>query len=124
MINVAAALPRFGGEIEVYFDFLNRFIKQLKQTDQKMRAAYKNGDIEQLYAISHGLKGTAANFEARAICDLANSLEEVTSNNSLVGAYSLINEISNQIPKVEAFYHNQVLLRKRKAPVLPASVES
>ena len=123
MINVAAALPRFGGEIEVYFDFLNRFIKQLKQTDQKMRAAYKNGDIEQLYAISHGLKGTAANFEARAICDLANSLEEVTSNNSLVGAYSLINEISNQIPKVEAFYHNQVLLRKRKAPVLPASVK-
>lgn len=119
-VNLVAALPRFGGEVEVYFNFLNHFIKQLKQTDQKMRAAYKTGDIEQLHAISHGLKGTAANFEAKAICDLASELEDITSNNSLVGAFPVINQISIEIPQVEAFYHNQMLMRRKKTQGLTA----
>jgi PAS domain S-box-containing protein len=123
-LNVIAALPRFGGEIEVYFDFLNRFIKQLKQTDQKLRSAYKNGDIEQLHAISHGLKGTAANLEALAICDLSNSLEEITSHNTLVGAYTVIDEISRQIPGLEAFYHDQMQERKKKTRSFTLSAET
>ncbi len=114
LLDIEIALPRFGGEITVYFDFLLRFIKQLKQTDQKLRAAYKKGDVEQLHALSHGLKGTAANFEATAIRNSASALEELTANNTLVGAYTLINDIARQIPLIEAFYHNHVLMQKRE----------
>ncbi|MRS04249.1 response regulator, partial [bacterium] len=92
LVNIEDALPRFGGEIAVYFEFLARFIKQLKQTDQKLRAAYKKGDVEQLHSLSHGLKGTAANFEAITVRDSASALEELTANNTVVGAYTLIND--------------------------------
>ena len=119
LLDIEIALPRFGGEIAVYFDFLARFIKQLKQTDQKLRAAYKKGDVEQLHSLSHGLKGTAANFEAITIRNTASSLEELTANNTVVGAYTLINDIANQIPLIEAFYHNHVLMEKRVQTPLP-----
>jgi len=120
-LDIAIALPRFGGDIHIYFDFLLRFIKQLKQTDQKLRAAYKKGDVEQLHALSHGLKGTAANFEAIAVRDSASALEQLTANNTLVGAYTLINDIANQIPLIEAFYHNHVLMQKKEQAPLPVS---
>jgi two-component system sensor histidine kinase/response regulator len=113
LLDIEFALPRFGGEIAVYFEFLARFIKQLKQTDQKLRAAYKKGDVEQLHSLSHGLKGTAANFEAITVRDSASSLEELTANNTVVGAYTLINDIATQIPLIEAFYHNHVLMEKK-----------
>jgi len=120
-LDINVALPRFGSDIHIYFDFLMRFIKQLKQTDQKLRTAYKKGDVEQLHALSHGLKGTAANFEAIAVRDSASALEELTANNTLVGAYTLINDIANQIPLIEAFYHNHVVMQKKEQAPLPVS---
>lgn len=113
LIDLPAALPRFGGSPEVYFELLNSFVKQLKQTEQKMRAAYQNGEVAKLHALSHALKGTAANFEVLGIRDFASSLEELTSNNTLVGAYALINDIGKEIPLVEAFYHNYMMMRKK-----------
>jgi len=119
-LRVEAALPRFGGDPEVYFDFLNHFIRQLKQTDAQMRAAYKNGDVSQLHSISHSLKGTAANFEANGICKAAGALEELTYNNTLVGAFTLINDISSEISTLETYCHDHVTMRKKTLVPHPA----
>jgi HPt (histidine-containing phosphotransfer) domain-containing protein len=119
-LSIEAALPRFGGDSEIYFDFLNHFIRQLKQTDAQMRAAYQNGDVSQLHSISHSLKGTAANFEANGICKAAGALEELTYNNTLVGAFTLINDISNEISALEAFCRNHTAPRKKTLISHPA----
>lgn len=106
ILDIETALPRFGDDLSILYEFLGRFIVNAKETCTKMDTAFQNGDVQQLHFLSHSLKGSSANFEIKKIRDAARQLEELTGNNSTVGAFALINEIKSSIPSVEAFYHD------------------
>lgn len=104
IIDVKTALPRFGDDLSILYEFLGRFIDHARETCSKMESAYRRGDVQQLHFLAHSLKGAAANFEAVKLRETALELEELTHNNSTVGAYALIEEIKALIPEVEEFY--------------------
>lgn len=118
VMDIGLALPRFGDDIAILYEFLGRFIEQARETCARMEAAFKCGDVQQLHHLSHSLKGAAANFEAREIRNAARELEELTASNSTVGAYALINLIKNLIPQLEAYY-----LDHRYDPLLKSNAE-
>lgn len=121
ILDIETALPRFGDDLSIFYEFLGRFIENAKETCSKMESAYQSGDVQQLHFLSHSLKGSSANFEIKKIRENARQIEELTGSNSTVGAFALINEINAAIPLVEEYYRSHQLSTEVSSTVTTAA---
>jgi len=75
VLDESAFLARFEGEPELLRDVVNLFLDDCPKLLDGIRGALERGDAQGLERAAHKLKGTVANFSARASYDAALRLE-------------------------------------------------
>lgn len=95
LLNIKAALPRFGNDIQVYQELLLEFLQSLPERLEQIRSMFVSGDFQSLSRDAHNLKGVAASIGAMQISALAAQLEQ----QSCSGESRLIEETLNECEK-------------------------
>ena len=71
------ALSRVGGDAELLKEIACIFLEDYPRTLLQLHEAVEHGDAKALERSAHGLKGSVANFGARAAVDAALQLEQL-----------------------------------------------
>jgi|KBSMisStaDraftv2_1062788.scaffolds.fasta_scaffold726953_2 HPt (histidine-containing phosphotransfer) domain-containing protein len=77
VLDRATALARVGGDLELLKEIADLFLDEYPRALDDMRKALATGDAPLLERAAHGLKGSVANFGARAAVDPAFQLEQL-----------------------------------------------
>jgi CheY-like chemotaxis protein len=86
LIDRAAALERVGGDKQLLAELAKLFRREWPGWLTEIRAAVAAGDAARLRLFAHTLRGSAANFGARAACAAAQRLETLAQTGNLTGA--------------------------------------
>ncbi|MCU1336945.1 MAG: rpfC [Bryobacterales bacterium] len=76
VLDRAMALARVGGDLELLKEIAALFLDEYPRELENMHKALATGDAKTLEHSAHGLKGSVANFGARAAVDAAFQLEQ------------------------------------------------
>jgi len=95
LYDLQAALPRFGGSVNTFYEFLGAFLKHQDKNIEEMEKALQIKDAQKVAFFSHSIRGAAANFEVSSIRDLAEEIE----NNSRKGS---LEDIDTRIQKIKS----------------------
>lgn len=76
ILDRATALSRVGGDLELLKEIAALFLDEYPRELAEIRKALAAGDAHTLERSAHGLKGSVANFGARAAVDSAFQLEQ------------------------------------------------
>lgn len=76
LLDVQAALPRFGNDIQTYQEFLTEFLQTLTERMEQFRALFISGDFQSLSKNAHNLKGVAASMGAMQLSAIAAKLDQ------------------------------------------------
>src|SRR5690348_1804241 len=76
VLDRPAALPRVGGDLDLLKEIAALFLEEYPRELDDLRTAIRTGDAHMLERTAHGLKGSVANFGARAAVDAAFLLEQ------------------------------------------------
>ena len=79
----------------------------------RLRESLDRGDVEELAREAHTIKGSAANFGATAMPDLALRLESMGCGGALEGALDAIEAIEAEFERVRAFLGHDLESRPR-----------
>ncbi len=107
LFDLEKALPRFGDDLPTFFELLGEFLVHVKVSVTDIEKALVENDINKIHFLSHSIKGSSSNFEAKTISTPAQQLEKLTADGSVKGSYPLLAEIKQQIQLVESFYQDQ-----------------
>ena len=75
LLDIQAALPRFGKDIQIYQEFLSEFLAMLPERLEQFQTAFESGDFQALSKNAHNLKGVAASMGAIQLSSLASRLD-------------------------------------------------
>jgi signal transduction histidine kinase/ligand-binding sensor domain-containing protein/CheY-like chemotaxis protein len=81
-----ALLARVDGDRELAADICRLFVLEAPACLARIRAALDEGDCDALRKAAHAYKGSASNFDARALVDAARELEEMGALRNVAGA--------------------------------------
>jgi CheY-like chemotaxis protein/HPt (histidine-containing phosphotransfer) domain-containing protein len=112
LLNIQAALPRFGNDIQTYQEFLLEFLQSLPERIEQIRTMFVSGDFQSLSKDSHNLKGVAASMGAMQISALAAKLEK----QSRKGETRLIEETLDECDKIVLILENIAMKMLSKYP--------
>ena len=70
-----AALQRLGGNLDLYKRLLRSLLKTQGDADERLDQALNRGNLQEAEAITHSIKGVAANLGATALADAASCLD-------------------------------------------------
>ena len=106
LFELQKAMPRFGDDLPTFFELLGEFIPHVKASIADLEKALSINDVKKVHFISHSIKGSASNFEAKTISTPAFEIEQLTANGILPvnEVQLLIDELQSQVPLVEDFY--------------------
>src|SRR5579864_1538145 len=76
VLDRATALARVGGDLDLLKEIGALFLDEYPRAMDEMHQALAAGDAKTLERSAHGLKGSVANFGARAAVDAAFQLEQ------------------------------------------------
>ena len=76
VLERATALARVGGDLDLLKEIAALFLEEYPRELDEIRKALATGDAHTLERSAHGLKGSVANFGARAAVDAAFQLEQ------------------------------------------------
>ncbi len=102
-LDVAGALPRFGGNMGFYVELLGEYSRQLVSGCGQMREALLAGNADTLFQLAHSLKGAAAAFGAGRLVAAAGEIESSAKEGNVQGLEPLIGHMEAEIPKIQAF---------------------
>lgn len=77
VLDRATALARVGGDHDLLKEIAALFLDEYPRALDEMHQALAHGDAKMLERSAHGLKGSVANFGARAAVDAAFQLEQL-----------------------------------------------
>jgi len=77
VLDRATALARVGGDLELLKEIAALFLDDYPRALDEIHQALATGDAKTLERSAHGLKGSVANFGARAAVDAAFQLEQL-----------------------------------------------
>jgi len=77
ILDRAEALARVGGDLELLKEIAALFLEDYPRSLDEIHRALASGDAKALENSAHGLKGSVANFGARAAVDAAFQLEQL-----------------------------------------------
>jgi two-component system sensor histidine kinase/response regulator len=100
------ALARVGGDTDLLKEIAKLFLEEYPKMLVELRDAAAKGDAQALERIAHGLKGSVANFGARAAVDAALKLEDMGHARKLVevsqSLHALDQALATLRPELEA----------------------
>jgi HPt (histidine-containing phosphotransfer) domain-containing protein len=76
VLDRATALARVGGDLDLLKEIAALFLDEYPRALYDIHKALDSGDAKTLERSAHGLKGSVANFGARAAVDAAFQLEQ------------------------------------------------
>ena len=77
VLDRATALSRVGGDLDLLKEIAALFLEEYPRELDDIHKALATGDAHMLERSAHGLKGSVANFGARAAVDAAFQLEQL-----------------------------------------------
>lgn len=95
ILDIEAALVRFGEDRDFYYNLLSDFLDSLPTRLEEMRAALNEENAQMLSYLAHNLKGVSSNFSAMQVAHHSAALDDVCRANNLA-------EASNQLAELEA----------------------
>ena len=103
-LDIEEALPRFGGDIQSYEEFLNEFIDLLPEKVVEIQAAFLSNDLETLAKKAHNLRGVSASLGAKQLSNLALRLDQECQDADAEVISELLTEIESNVSmfRVEA----------------------
>jgi CheY-like chemotaxis protein len=107
-MNVAQALAEFDNDPEFLMEVLAGFLQNANGQIQTLREAVSNGQAEIVNNEAHAIKGGAANLTANALAAVAADLESIAKTGALTQAAGIIDELENNLHRLEAFAHSQM----------------
>lgn len=104
ILDVEEALPRFGGDIQSYEEFLNEFINVLPEKVNEFQTAFLSNDLETLSKKAHNLTGVSASLGAKQLSNLALKLDQQCQDANTEIIRELLTEIESNVSmfRVEA----------------------
>jgi two-component system sensor histidine kinase/response regulator len=82
-VDREALLERLGGDAELFSEVTRLFLEFCPAGVSAIKAAIDDNDADRLRATAHALRGTAANLSAGALCDAAETLEQLGAQSRL-----------------------------------------
>ena len=76
VLDRATALARVGGDLDLLKEIAGLFLDEYPRALDEIHRALAAGDAKMIERSAHGLKGSVANFGARAAVDAAFQLEQ------------------------------------------------
>jgi HPt (histidine-containing phosphotransfer) domain-containing protein len=73
----ATALARVGGDLDLLKEIAALFLDEYPRALEAIHKGLATGDAQMIERSAHGLKGSVANFAARAVVDAAFHLEQL-----------------------------------------------
>jgi HPt (histidine-containing phosphotransfer) domain-containing protein len=83
ILDRATALARVGGDLDLLKEIAGLFLDEYPRALDDIHKALTTGDAQTLERAAHGLKGSVANFGARAAVDAAFQLEQLGHTHKL-----------------------------------------
>jgi HPt (histidine-containing phosphotransfer) domain-containing protein len=99
-LDLAAALERIGGDPVLLAEIARLFLREYPELLAQIHAAHRAGDAQQLERAAHSLKGSAANFGARAVVENAYAVERLGKAGELAAAADAIAQLENELARV------------------------
>jgi len=100
VLDEAALLARFEGEVDLLRDVVNLFMDDCPRLMDGIRGAVERSDARGLERAAHKLKGTVANFSARASYDAALRLEVMGREGHLEKAREALGTLGTAIEEL------------------------
>ncbi|MFP4460058.1 MAG: response regulator [Candidatus Zixiibacteriota bacterium] len=102
--NCDKFLSRIGGDLNLFSELMEKFNIHAPQIINQLDEAIDKKSLEEIRQIAHTLKGTAGNFSADEIYNLAKQMEKAAENNN----YKMIVELHKKLPELLNEYINEV----------------
>ena len=100
-LNIQAALPRFGNDIQVYQEFLTEFLQTLPEKMEQFRTMFNSGDFNALSKNAHNLKGVAASMGAMQLSAIVAKLEQQSQSGESVNIEETLGECAKNIAALQ-----------------------
>ena len=104
VLERATALARVGGDLDLLKEIAALFLEEYPRELDEIRKALATGDAHMLEHSAHGLKGSVANFGARAAVDAAFQLEQLGKAHKLDQAPPALAALERAL----AFLHSEL----------------
>jgi PAS domain S-box-containing protein len=105
VLDLEAALPRFGQERETYQKFVDEFLQSLPERLESMQADFAGGNWKELSDKAHNLKGVAANLGLMQLAAAASTLDKQSGNGQPALAGDKLKEIQGMVGALEKVIH-------------------
>lgn len=86
MINQSVGLTYCGGDMEMYCDILQTYVRQEEKYRVKMPQYYEEGDWKNYAILAHALKSTSLGIGAKQLSETAKRLELAAKNGETISA--------------------------------------
>jgi len=96
-IDLDAILYTLDNDQQLLRDISNQFIENCTQLVDEIKNSLDVGDIVSAKRVAHQLKGSASNFHAKRVVDLAEQLELLDSGKNLDRAASLFSSLQDEL---------------------------
>ncbi|MDZ4819256.1 MAG: Hpt domain-containing protein [Planctomycetota bacterium] len=100
--EIALAIDRLGGHVELYKELVTRFLTDTAGTRRNLQAAVEKGDPDAIHRTAHSLKGLAASCGAMGVAHVLSQLESIGQENRM-----------SDLPAAWEQFHNQMVLAEK-----------
>jgi HPt (histidine-containing phosphotransfer) domain-containing protein len=102
-VDLADGLARAGDDREFYRELLDLFLADARQRLAQLEAALGTGDLKEVAATAHSIKGAAANLAAGRAREIACAIESRGRAGDGTGLAALSGDLAAEIERVAAF---------------------
>ena len=102
-VDLADGLSRAGDDREFYRELPDLFLEDARQRLTRLESALSAGDLEEVAATAHSIKGAAANLAAGRARELAWAIESRGRAGDGTGLDALTGDLAAEIERVAAF---------------------
>jgi HPt (histidine-containing phosphotransfer) domain-containing protein len=93
MLDHEVAMSRVGGDAELLKELAGLFLEEYPRLIAELRDAHHDGDAKRVESTAHGLKGSVANFGAKAAVDAALRIEQLGRAGNLGGVEEMLHTL-------------------------------
>ena len=111
-MNLEIALFRFGNDRAFLQEMSKEFMIGLPDRVKEIKSARQDEDTNRLSRLSHNLKGTALNFSANSLADVAAKLELCGTKENMTKSASLVDKLDLEAQRLKAYLDSIDILKE------------
>ena len=96
------------GEPDVLAEVLRLFLAEAPPRIEKLRNAWRGGNIQEVQRVAHSLKGSAGNIGANALYEICREIDGLGRSGSTENVAGLVDALAVEFDKVETEIHRLI----------------